>query len=153
MKMFFGNNHTVLNYIVLIFNSCSFYQIYFRVLGIANILLKIITVRQIRVWPVPFVNLGYFVFNCFWGLECFSDLVLRSAVIFKTYMQPTNWLETNCSFCWMNGHENSRPWDLCSDERLTLETSASISMEVKSHYQLSSWNQVVSGSFAGIKLF
>ena len=59
---------------------------------------KKITVRQIRVWPVPFVNLGYFVFNCFWGLECFSDLVLRSAVIFKTYMQPTNWLETNCSF-------------------------------------------------------
>ena len=59
---------------------------------------KKINVRQIRVWPVPFVNLGYFVFNCFWGLECFSDLVLRSAVIFKTYMQPTNWLETNCSF-------------------------------------------------------
>ena len=40
MKMFFGNNHTVLNYIVLIFSSWSFYQMYFRVLGMANILFK-----------------------------------------------------------------------------------------------------------------
>ena len=40
MKMFFGNNHTVLNYIVLIVNSWSFYQIPFRVLGMANILFK-----------------------------------------------------------------------------------------------------------------
>ena len=38
-------------------------------------------------------------------------------------------------FCWMSKQENSRPWDLRSDERLTLETSV-IEMEVNSYYQL-----------------